>query len=95
MDREATHLSEYGFLSGATKAGSRLARGPANLNSEGARHLVATAGNQSRCTLIFFEMFSSPEEHKFHLEQDHMKRMLSALEGKLAEAPIMTKLNAL
>ena len=45
--------------------------------------------------LIFFEVFSSPEAHKFHLEQDHTKRMSSALEGKSVEAPNITKLNAL
>jgi hypothetical protein len=33
--------------------------------------------------------------HKFHLEQDYMKRLFTALEGKLAGAAIMTKLNAL
>ena len=43
----------------------------------------------------FFEIFSSSAAHKFHLEQDYMKRLFTALEGKLAGAPIMTKLNAL
>lgn len=45
--------------------------------------------------LVFFEIFSSSAAHKFHLEQDYMKRLFTALEGKLAGAPIMTKLNAL
>jgi quinol monooxygenase YgiN len=44
---------------------------------------------------VFFEIFSSSAAHKFHLEQDCMKRLFTALEGKLAGAPIMTKLNAL
>jgi quinol monooxygenase YgiN len=44
--------------------------------------------------LVFFEIFSSSAAHKFHLEQDYMKRLFTALEGKLAGAPIMTKLNA-
>jgi quinol monooxygenase YgiN len=45
--------------------------------------------------LVFFEIFSSSAAHKFHLEQDYMKRLFTALEGKLAGATIMTKLNAL
>jgi len=45
--------------------------------------------------LVFFEIFSSSAAHKFHLEQDYMKRLFTALEGKLAGASIMTKLNAL
>jgi quinol monooxygenase YgiN len=43
--------------------------------------------------LVFFEIFSSSAAHKFDLEQDCMKRLFTALEGKLAGAPIMTKLN--
>jgi hypothetical protein len=45
--------------------------------------------------LVFFEIFSSSAAHQFHLEQDYMKRLFAALEGKLAGATIMTKLNAL
>ena len=45
--------------------------------------------------LLFFEIFSSSAAHKFHLEQDYMKRLFTALEDRLAGAPIMTKLNAL
>jgi quinol monooxygenase YgiN len=45
--------------------------------------------------LVFFEIFSSSAAHEFHLEQDYMKRLFRALEGKLAGASIMTKLNAL
>ena len=45
--------------------------------------------------LVFFEIFCSSAAHKFHLEQDYMKRLFTTLEGKLAGAPIMTKLNAL
>jgi hypothetical protein len=45
--------------------------------------------------LVFFEIFSSSAAHKVHLEQDYMKRLFTTLEGKLAGAPIMTKLNAL
>jgi quinol monooxygenase YgiN len=45
--------------------------------------------------LVFFEIFSSSAAHKFHFEQDYTKRIFAALEGKLAGAPIITKLNAL
>ena len=40
-------------------------------------------------------IFSSSAAHKFHLEQEYMKRLFKTLEGKLAGATIMTKLNAL
>jgi quinol monooxygenase YgiN len=46
-------------------------------------------------TLVFSEIFSSSAARKFHLEQDYMKRLFTALEGKLAGAPIMTRLNVL
>jgi quinol monooxygenase YgiN len=45
--------------------------------------------------LVFFEIFSSSAAHKFHLEQDYMNRLFTALEGKLAGTSITTKLNAL
>ena len=65
------------------------------LQEPGCEALFETSREDNPHKLIFFEIFSSPEAHKFHLEQDHTKRVLSALEGKLAEATIMTKLNAL
>ena len=65
------------------------------LHEPGCEGLFETSREDNPHRLIFFEIFSSPEAHKFHLEQDHTKRMFSALEGKLAETPIMTKLNAL
>ena len=45
--------------------------------------------------LVFFEIFASAAAHKSHLEREYMKRLFTALEGKLAGATIMTKLNAL
>src|SRR5260221_13132003 len=65
------------------------------LQEPGCEALFETSREDNPHKLIFFEIFSSPEAHKFHLEQGHTKRVLSALEGKLAEAPITTKLNAL
>ena len=65
------------------------------LQEPGCEALFETSREDNPHKLIFFEIFSSPEAHQFHLEQDHTKRVFSALEGKLAEATIMTKLNAL
>src|SRR5260221_3785662 len=65
------------------------------LQEPGCEALFETSREDNPHKLIFFEIFSSAEAHKFHLEQDHTKRMFSALEGKLAEAPIVTELNAL
>jgi quinol monooxygenase YgiN len=65
------------------------------LREPGCEALFETSREDNPHKLIFFEVFSSTEAHKFHLQQDHTKRMFSALEGKLAEAPILTKLNAL
>jgi quinol monooxygenase YgiN len=64
------------------------------LQEPGCEALFETSREDNPHKLIFFEIFS-PEAHKFHLEQGHTKRVFSALEGKLAEATIMTKLNAL
>jgi quinol monooxygenase YgiN len=65
------------------------------LQEPGCEALFETSCEDNPHKLIFFEIFSSPEAHKFHLEQGHTKRVFSALEGKLAEPLIMTKLNAL
>src|SRR6516164_4103578 len=61
----------------------------------GCEALFTTAREGSPYKLVFFEVFSSPLAHRFHLEQDYTKRFFAALEGKLAEAPIMTNLNTL
>src|SRR4029077_4304657 len=65
------------------------------LQEPGCEALFETSREDNPHKLVFFEVFSSVEAHKFHLEQGHTKRALSALEGKLADATIMTKLNAL
>jgi|SRR5690348_10331049 quinol monooxygenase YgiN len=65
------------------------------LQEPGCEALFETSREDNPHKLVFFEVFSSPEAHKFHLEQGHTKRAFSALEGKLAEPTIMTKLNAL
>jgi quinol monooxygenase YgiN len=65
------------------------------LQEPGCEALFETSREGDPHKLVFFEIFSSPAAHKFHLEQDYTKRIFAALEGKLAEAPIMTNLNAL
>jgi quinol monooxygenase YgiN len=65
------------------------------LQEPGCEALFETSREDDPHKFVFFEVFSSPEAHRIHLEQDYMKRMFSALEGKLAGAPIMTKLNPL
>jgi len=64
------------------------------LEETGCEAMFLTSREGDPHKLVFFEVFSSSAAHKFHLEQDYMKRMLTALEGKLAGAPIMTELNA-
>ena len=65
------------------------------LQEAGCEGMFETSWEDDPHRLIFFEIFSSSAAHKFHLEQDYMKRLFTALEGKLAEATVMTKLNAL
>ena len=65
------------------------------LQEPGCEALITTVRQDSPHKLVFFEVFSSPAAHRFHLEQDYTKRFFAALEGRLAEPPIMTHLNAL
>ena len=65
------------------------------LREPGCEALFETSREGNPHRLVFFEVFSSLEAHEFHLEQDYTKRMFSALDGKLAGAPIMTNLSAL
>jgi quinol monooxygenase YgiN len=76
------------------KAIFREAIGPA-LQELGCEALFETSRDDDPYKLVFFEVFSSPEAHRIHLEQDYTKRMFSALEGKLSGAPVMAKLNPL
>jgi quinol monooxygenase YgiN len=65
------------------------------LQEAGCEALFETSREGDPHKLVFFEIFSSSAAHKFHLEQDYIKRLFAALDGKLAGALIMTKLNAL
>jgi quinol monooxygenase YgiN len=64
------------------------------LQEPGCKALFETSREDNPHKLIFFEIFSSPEAHKFHLEQGHTKRVFSALEGKL-EARVVLPANVL
>jgi quinol monooxygenase YgiN len=65
------------------------------LQEPGCEALFETSREGAPHQLVFFEVFSSPAAHKFHLEQGHTKRALAALEGKLAGPPILTRWAAL
>ena len=65
------------------------------LQEPGCEGMFETSREGDPHKLVFFEVFSSSAAHKFHLEQEYMKRLFKTLEGKLAGATIMTKLNAL
>ena len=67
----------------------------ATLQEPGCEALFTTSREGAPHQLVFFEVFSSPAAHKFHLEQDHTKRFFAALEDKLAGPLIMTRLDAL
>ena len=58
-----------------------------------ALHTTSLDGEPNK--LIFFEIFSSEEVHRLHLDQPYTKKMLTAIEGKLAEPMVMTRLHAL
>jgi quinol monooxygenase YgiN len=57
------------------------------LQEAGCEGMFETSREGDVHKLVFFEIFSSSAAHKFHLEQDYMKRLFTALEGKLAGAP--------
>src|SRR6266853_1836296 len=63
------------------------------LQEAGCEGMFETSREGGPHKLVFFEILSSLAA--FHLEQDYMKRLFTALESMLAGAPIMTKLNAL
>jgi quinol monooxygenase YgiN len=62
------------------------------LQEAGCEGMFETSQEGDPHKLVFLEIFSSSAAHKFHLEQDYMKRLFTALEGKPAGAQIMTKL---
>jgi quinol monooxygenase YgiN len=65
------------------------------LKEPGCEAMYTTSIDGKPNKLIFFEIFSSEEAHKFHLEQPYTKKMLAAIDGKLAAPTVMTRLRAL
>jgi quinol monooxygenase YgiN len=65
------------------------------LHEAGGEGMFETSREGDPHKLVFFEIFSCSAAHKFHLEQDYMKRLFTALGGELPRAPTMTKPNAL
>jgi len=61
------------------------------LQEAGCEGMFETSREDDPHKLVFFEIFSSSAAHKFHLEQDYMKQLFTALDGKLASATIMTR----
>ncbi len=58
-----------------------------------AKYLTSRDGEPTK--LVFFEIFSSEDAHKFHMEQAYTKKTFAALDGKLASPPVVTRLRAL
>lgn len=49
---------------------------------------------ESKNTIVFFEVFKSPEDFKFHTEAEHTKVFLGFLEGKVeGDGPKLAFLN--
>ena len=65
------------------------------LQEPGCEALYETGRKDDPHKLVFFEVFSSAAAHEFHLEQDYIKRLFTALEGKMSGVPTMTQLSAL
>lgn len=68
---------------------------PPTLQEPGCEAMFQTSRADDPYKLVFFEIFSSLEAHKWHLEQDYTKQLFATLEGKLAEEAVITSLNAL
>lgn len=65
------------------------------LQEPGCEALYETGRKDDPHKLVFFEVFSSTEDHQFHLEQDYTKRIFASLDGKLSGTPKLTRLSAL
>jgi quinol monooxygenase YgiN len=50
------------------------------LQESGCEGMYETSREGDPNKLVFFEIFSSSAAHKFHLEQNYMKRLFTALE---------------
>src|ERR1700736_6374765 len=62
------------------------------LQEPGCEGMFETSREGDPHKLVFFEVFSSSAAHKFHLEQEYMKRLFKTLEGKFGGAKNNTKI---
>lgn len=67
---------------------------PTVLKEPGCEAMYTTSIEGSPNKLVFFEIFSSEEAHRFHMAQAYTQKLGADLEGKLLEPMKMTRLNA-
>jgi quinol monooxygenase YgiN len=57
------------------------------LQEAGCEGMFETSREGDPHKLVFFEIFSSSAAHKFHLEQDYMKRLFTGVGGQAGWSP--------
>jgi quinol monooxygenase YgiN len=67
---------------------------PLALEEPGCEAMYTTCVDGEPNKFVFFEIFSSDDAHRFHMEQAYTKRLFAALDGKFAATPV-TRLRAL
>lgn len=67
---------------------------PVVLKEEGCEAMYTTSIEGDPNKLVFFEIFSTEEAHKFHMAQDYTRKLAVDLEGKLQKPPVITRLNS-
>jgi quinol monooxygenase YgiN len=67
---------------------------PTVLAEPGCEAMYTTTVDGKSNKLVFFEIFSSEEAHRFHMAQAYTQQLGADLEGKLMEPMKMTRLNA-
>jgi quinol monooxygenase YgiN len=68
---------------------------PLALKEPGCEAMHPTSIDGEPNKLVFFEIFSSEDAHKFHMEQAYTKKLFAALDGKLTAPPVVTRLRGL
>jgi quinol monooxygenase YgiN len=67
---------------------------PTVLKEEGCEAMYTTSIDGDPNKLVFFEIFTSEEAHKFHMAQEYTHKLAVDLEGKLEGPMKVTRLNA-
>ena len=62
---------------------------PLALKEPGCEAMYTTSVDGEPNKLVFFEIFSSDDAHKFHMEQAYTKKLFAAVEGKVAGPPVV------